>query len=276
MPDYKHISAGVENSWLGFMDATNNVLLGSTTSAPSAGNISPMRRMRGWKTGAATIPEPAAVPITGDGGLIGEFIFQSNEPRTFVAEIAVNDLETDAYLTGTTTATIAGATMGARDVSDQPEVNFCLLLNSKAKKQDTGKIGVAAWTILLIPLCTGIPLGRGANTEREAATFRYSFSPQASSNAPWGVTLNDILSAPEARALPMNSDYPMMMERITLNGSTTTYTLSQTPIAVANTEVYVNKASVTVSSVNVANKTLTLASPGTSGQAAVVFYGYTP
>lgn len=254
----RNIAAGNRYALYGFMDEFG-FLTGSTPTAPSAGATgSAMGQLLGIKTAAPTIPDPDAVQVTGEDGLLGEFDFDSIATRRFTADIAVQDLDADAAMQGTNVQTIGEILMGAGDINDAPELDMCFVFQSRAKKQDAGVKGKKAWSGAIIPLATGKPLGRVQYSEREAAAYRLSIAPQLASYNVWGVSILEAAEGTTAlRQRPFNSEYPIMIEAFTGNGALATFNLSKTPISVAKTVVYVDRVAATLASISAGAKTFT-------------------
>src|SRR5574338_571992 len=164
--------AGNANAWLGFIDS-NGFLVGATTSAPANGTAgSGMIPLTGIKEAAPAVPEQDVVQSTGDDGLIAEFDFTNITSRSFVAEFAVGNLDLDALLQGTLVETVGEIKMTGLDVVNPAELNVCVIIQSRAKKQDAGVSGQKGWSGIIIPIATAKPLGRGGFSERTPGTFR--------------------------------------------------------------------------------------------------------
>lgn len=247
----KAIAAGNAKAFLGFIDS-NGFLVGSATTAPAAGAAgSPMLALTGIKAASPTVPERDVVQVTGDDDLLGEFDFASLTSRSFVAEFAIQNLELEALLLGTNVETLAEIKLGALDVVSPAELNVCLILQSRAKKQNSGVVGQAGWTGVIVPLATAAPLGRDAFSERSPGVFRLQITPQTASNNPWGVTILDSNTGTTGlRYRPFNSENPITMHAHTGNAVLQTWTLDYQPVSAAKTSLTADRVALAVSSVS--------------------------
>lgn len=275
---YKSVAAGNQQAWLGFLDS-NGFLLGGDTSAPSSGAAgSGMLRINGIKSAPIATPERELVQVTGDDGLIAEFDFESLTSRGFVIEVAIQNLTLEAKLLGVPVDSIGGGLMGYNDVVDPAELDVCLILQSRAKKQDSGVVGKKAWSGVYIPLATAQPLGRNGFDERGAAVYRLNVTPQRASKNAWGVTMLDASNSEiSAYMRPFSFEYPIYLHRWTGNGVLTTFNLDNAPVDTASLAVYSSVgAAQTVNSVSVASKTLTLNSAPANNLGLVGMVQYQP
>jgi hypothetical protein len=246
----KSIAAGNTYAFMAFIDS-NGFMVGSATTAPSAGAAgSPMIRITGIKTASPTVPEPEVVQVTGDDTLLGEFDFDSLTQRSFTIEVAVQDLEAEALLLGTNVETVGEIKVGALDILNAAELNACLIIQSRAKKQDAGAVGQKGWNGVIIPIATVKPLGRDTFAERGPAVFRYFVTPQIAGNNPWGVTILDVNAGTTGlRYRPFTAENPITMHASTGNGALQSWTLSYQPISVAKTALYGGRNVIAVSAV---------------------------
>lgn len=246
----KNIAAGNNFAFLGFIDS-RGYLVGSTTTAPAPGAAgSGMIRLQGIKTAAPTVPEPEVVQVTGDDTLLGEFSFDSIAQRAFVVEFAIQDLETEALLLGTNVETLGEIKLGSLDILDAATLNCCLILQSRAQKQNAGVVGQSGWTGVIIPLATAKPLGRASFDERGPAVYRYQITPQIASNNPWGISILDANAGTTGtRYRPFNAENPITMHASTGNAVVTAFALDYQPISVAKTVTTATRVNVPLTSV---------------------------
>jgi hypothetical protein len=246
----KSIAAGNTYAFMGFIDS-NGFMVGSATTAPAGGAAgSPMIRITGIKTASPTVPEPEVVQVTGDDTLLGEFDFDSLTQRSFTIEVAVQDLEAEALLQGTNVETVAEIKLGALDILNSAELNACLIIQSRAKKQDAGAVGQKGWNGVIIPIATVKPLGRDTFAERGPAVFRYFVTPQIASNNPWGVTILDVNAGTTGlRYRPFTAENPVTMHAHTGNGALQSWTLNYQPISVVKTALFGGKNPIAISAV---------------------------
>lgn len=247
----KSIAAGTTYAFLSFVDE-NGFWVGSGTSAPANGAAGAgCIRILGIKTASPTVPERDVVQVTGDDDLLGEFDFASLTSRSFVIEVAVQDLELEAKLLGTTVQSLAEIKWGGLDIDNPAELSVGLIIQSRAKKQDTGVQGQKGWSGVILPIAAAAPLGRDAFTERTPGVFRLQVTPQKASNTPWGITISSAnLGKTGPRYLPFDSEYPITAHAHSGNGSLQTFTLDLPPVSAAKTSVVSARVAQTVSSVS--------------------------
>ena len=267
------IAAGTNLNFIGFYDQ-NGLLTGGTTTAPSAGVAAgnPFDHIYGVQTASPTVGEPDQVVITGDDIRLGEFDFESIASRAFTIELAAFDLDQEAQLLGTNVQTIGETKIGAMDIVDRVELNACIILQGRTKKQDIGVKGLKAYSGVIIPLCNVIPLGRGSFESRGAASWRYRVTPQVASNYPWGVTIAEATAGTTGLTyIPFTSDYPIHMHVFEGNGIATSWTLQHRPVAASKTSIFFNRSAGTISLINTSTRAAT--SNAGSGR-AVVYYEF--
>lgn len=280
MAFYKTIQAGTQQAFLAFVGTDKNIILGGTTTAPSAGATgSGAIQLTGIQTAPTGIPEGEAVPVLGDDSIFGAIEFDSADPTQFVINLGQFDLETEAKLQGTTVETFSdsGVAMGVMRpyIPSYPDVT--IIIQGKAKKRDSGVQGAKAWAGYIYPLCTLQPIGRETFDGRTAGTNRYKVVAQMAGNKPWGTTIVDATNGTTAAtALPFTSDYPFCMQRFTGNGVLTTFTgLEFTPATALGAIVAIDSVQQTGNfTLSPANKTITFTSAPANGSAIVVYYQY--
>jgi len=260
-------SAGNKYSFLGFLD-DDGFLIGGTPDAPAAGEASGMLRLTGIKEVPITIPDSDIISATGDDTNIADFDFDSDQPRRYIATMAVEDLNLITYLTGVDQATIAGGSWADFDVVDAPERTACLIHQQRAVDLDSGK----AWKGILVRRATVKYLGQDSMNERTPSTFRLSVTPQPAMHDPWGFTLQKL-----ARFKKFQSAYPYTMSAFTGDGAETTFHLDYEPVEVAKSQATVERIARTITSVDPAYPygfTLSLAAVGNGrGQMLYQFRG---
>jgi hypothetical protein len=258
------IASGSKYNQLWFYDS-NGRLTGSTTSAPTAGATgSPAYHIIGWKTGSPTVNEPDSEVIDGDDTKLGEFTYDSIDQRRFTIDIAVNDLLLFSRLLGTNVQTYGEQKRGAMDIVDASEINCGFLIQSPAKKFDSGTKGIAAWDQTIIPLAIARPLGRVAYESRTGAVYRLSVTPQTASRDELGISIVDATYGTEGLTyIPGTSENPMAVHTWRGTGAIAAFNTQHTPVSAA--KVYVTTripgggvTVATVSSVTTATKTITL------------------
>lgn len=273
----KSIDAGNDYAFLGIRDS-NGFLVGQGTSAPSQGaSGSAMFRLLGIKEAPVTAAERSAVVATGDNGkVLATFNFLDPTPRSFVIELAVDDLERDATILGTTVQTIGEIKLGAYDIIDPAEINVSLILQSNAKKWNTGVVGQAGWGGYIIPLATAVPLSRNGFSESTPGVFRLQVTPQTADMDPWGITITDSTAGTAGLGFyKFDSEYPITMHAHTGTGALSTFTLDYKPVSAAKTKVYSARVAQTTTSVSTtAPYSVTISGTPIGGAQMVTIYEF--
>jgi hypothetical protein len=275
MPRRKLVAAGNRYTLGGFIDE-NGFFIGSSPTPPANGSTSPAFQIEGIKEASPTIPEGDVVGVTGEDGLIAEFEFDPTGNRRYIINYAVENMLILARIMNVNIETIAGADSVVLDIDEMPEYNLCFLHQSRAKAQDDGVKGQAAWDAQLVNLCSARPLGRQAFSERTAANFRMSITPQLASYSPWGVTIAASAGANAARYRKLQPDYPFMLEAYTGDGTANPIVLSKTPASVSRFGIWANRVLVGVSSINTSTPSVTPSSSIATGARTILFYQFIP
>ena len=270
----EYLAAGNAYAFGWFIDS-NGFPLGSTASAPSQGAAgSAAFRIRGVKTASPTIPDTEKVPVSGDDSLLAEFNFGSIATRGFNIEYSIESLTMVGRLLNTTVQTWGEVRAALMDIPTPPDYNMGFILQSKAKKQDTGVQGQASWSGVIIPLATATPLGRATFEERGAAVFRYAVSPQTAGYDPFGITIASAVygqgGASGGRYMPFTAEYPIVLQTWRGTGAIAQFTLDYQPVNATKTPVYVNRVIATTSSVVTTSPYSVTVSANPAGAAAVV------
>lgn len=274
MPLQKAYSAGTQLAFWSQID-TNGFMTawdGTTTSGATA---SGMRQFLGIKTANPAVVEPDFPQITGDDGAIGRIAFPANETPQWTMDVAINDLQTNAYLQSTTVHAVGEAYLNAFNPLDPSYPDICIIYNAKAKNSPTN---TSAWTGMIFPACNAVPLHRDQFQERTPAVYRYKVLANPASVYPWGVTITEAIAGSTSPVgFEFQSDNPILMHRLTGDGSTTTFNLPKAPVSVSKTIVWTgNGASATVSSVSPSGKTMTLSVAPALNAKVTVFFEFTP
>lgn len=265
-------AAGSNYAAIGFYDSDGRFLVGGTRTAPAAGLVagSTFARIRGIKSGTPPANEPEATQITGDDGLVAEIDFTNIDTRRFTIEVAVQDLDLIAAADGTIVETVAGGKMLPVDTDTVPDRDAALILQSRNKNTVTGASGYSG---VFIPRATVQYLGRSEATEREAAAYQFSVTPQLTIYKPWGVTLsNSTNGAEQARQIPFASSKPFWMHCWTGDGAETDFATQHDLVGAASLAVFVDRVQVAVDSIS--SNTITLASAPGSGRPIVALYQF--
>lgn len=256
MPLKKNYGAGVQECFWSQIDTRGHMTAwdGTTTTGATAQG---MRQFVGMKTANPTPVEPEFPQITGDDGPIGRIDFGSNETPNWIMEVAINDLDTDAILQGTIVHAIGEAYFNAFQPLDAVYPDIAVVYNSKAKNSPSN---TKAWSGIIFPVVTAVPLDRDQYQERTPAVFKYKLLANPAAKYPWGVTITEaIAGTTEPVGFKFQSDNPIILHRLTGDGALATFNLPKTPVSVSKTVVWnTTGASLTVSSISTANNTMTL------------------
>jgi len=244
------IAAGNAYAFLYFID-NNGFVTGGSPTAPSQGAAgSAALRIRAIKSAAPTIPDPEVTQVTGDDDLEGEFQYPSIASRRFNVEYSIESHSRNATLLNVTQQQWGEILAVPMDIPNPPDYNVGVILQSKAKKKNTGVDGLAAWSGVIVPLATATPLGRAGFDERGAAVFRLSISPQKAGYDPFGITIQEsTYSTSAARYLPFTSEYPITLHAWRGTGALAQFTLDYQPVSAAKTPGYSNRVLLSTSSV---------------------------
>lgn len=231
-PAGKNTAAGNRFNFLGFTDA-DNVLLGSSPTAPAQGTSSGMLRLWAAKRAAATVPNPDVVIDEGDDGeILTEYMFRSIASRGFVAEIATQDFTIAGALANVPVRSIGRGEFVAVDVNNVPVYSVCAILQSRAIDAFSG---AQLWSGLLIPRATATYLGRAEYNDRTPGVFRFFVVPQPAGWSPLGYTYLDNNSNPKSPFYDEFKKYPnpLTMQAFTGNGILAAIPVDYEPVSVA-------------------------------------------
>jgi len=269
------ISAGVQNSWWGRIHTNGNFIgpTGSTANGATEG----MRQILGIKTANPGPVEPEAVNITGDDTVLGAIDFGPNEVPQFIMETAAFDLDTQAKLQSTLVEVLGDIRLGILQPNNPEYVDIMLIIQAKAKSKDAGSDGTKSWMGYLIPVASGVPLGRAEFNERTPAADRYKVTVQVASKKPWGVSILEAVHGTTGGALlPFTSDNPITMHYFVGNGSGSTIVLDKTPVSL--TKIIIHKGNgqllIPTTDYTLSGSTITLVAIPTAGQFVEVIYEY--
>lgn len=142
------------------------------------------------------------------------------------------------------------------------EIDTCFVYWRRAllTEPQNPAFGSRRWQTHILPITKATPNGN-TPTQGSADENNYALVPTGASKTPWGVELtqedNGFLRTVRLR---MTSEYPIMMEYYRGNATLTTFNTEFAPISVAKTKATLTSdgSSITVSSVDTANNTVTL------------------
>lgn len=269
----KTIGAGFRYNWYGVIDSSG-YFIGSTTTAPAAGNAtgSSMLRLDGSRTLPVNIPEPDNVVVSGDDEPMVSFEFDSEDLPNGVLELAQRNNTFDALVQGTKVETIGDIEMTSLDPKDRDSQSMCMLLSRRAKSWLSGSKGVSKWENIFIPRCTIKPLFTTVE-QRTFTPYQYAINLSRSDRTGWSTVSINLHGTTAASLFVIDSDNPLgPLSRFTGNNSAQNFTLPYAPVSGAKTYVWVNDVKQTVTTdYTVSSTTLAfVAAPATDAVIVVV------
>lgn len=271
----KSLQAGVRDCWLSFLDPNDNIAIGNNTTAIGAGLIRGSYPFKGIQTMPSGIPEGDVVPVPGDDGLLGAFLFTSDKPREFLMNFGQGDLELDALLQGTKVETFGGMKIGLGDPTNPVYATVSLIVNGRSIIQDGPNKGKEGWASLLYPVVQIEPLNRETLAGRTAGVFRYKATAQAAYNHSWGITLSSLVNGnPASYVFPTEQLYPVTQDGFTGNGVVTNWILNKTPIDTTRTQAVIERVVVPINTITPSTKTAALTPAIALNSRGVFVYEY--
>lgn len=243
VPFKEFIAAGVDLCFYGPVDNAG-IILGANLTPPVNGNPSGsgMRRLKAVQSITNNLPEGEAVPIPGDNGTEGQFLFAADETATFTIDAGVFSLVRDAMLQGTKTKRLGNSsiTVGVMQPDSLDAADMCFIIQSPAKKFDAAQ-GSKAWMGYIIPLGQGTPNHRQGFETRGAGNDRLQVVTNRASQMPDGMAVTEEdLGTLSLTAFPFSSDFPLYYQRWNGDGTATTYTMNFTPGSIDDIVLTVN------------------------------------
>lgn len=270
----KNLAAGVQQSWLAFLD-TENFAIGNARTTISAGQIRGSYPFVGIQQMPTGILEGDTVPIPGDDTNLGNIIFSSEAPVEFLMNFGQGDLALDALLQDTLVEALGDINIGLGNPASPNYPSVCLIVQGRAIKRDSGMSGQAAWTGFIYPVVQIQPLNRETLQGRTAGVYRYKGVAQQAFNHPWGVTISESVNGDIASyVFPFDSPYPLTLDAFRGNGIVTDWILNKTPVNTNNTKPFAERVAQTVNTVTPSTRTMTISTPVASNARGVVVYGY--
>lgn len=236
------IAAGFDRLEFGILD--NNGFFAGATGVVTAGAVGAAPgRMKAVKVANPTVPNPDAVPITGDNDYQGGFIFSSNAVRAFDIEAAVDDFNIVAALQQTNVENQGDISLGLLDPEAANYPSVCLLLVSNAQSKMAGSGGVTGFSGLIVPKCQLVPLGRPQFQERGAASVKFRVVVNSTDRYPFGKTFTDATNGTTGtRFIPWTAENRISMMRFDGDAATTTFgNSSATPHTPASSSLSKNR-----------------------------------
>lgn len=245
----KVISAGAAKVLYGAVDGTG-YLIGSTATAPEAGNQagSAMAELEGVKNFPFVPNAPERLNITGDDGVIGQFLWNPIELPTADATFAVSDQDFAALAMSTLSHALGGGQFLGIQPADVTYQDLCMIVSSQAKSRTTGSLGSSTWYNYLIMKANAYYQGRDVFAERGEAAFIYNLIANKSDAYPWGLAFSDVNNGDtEFVVMEFTWPYRPIIQRWTGNNSQTEFTLAKNIAedSADNIIVYVNGVAAT-------------------------------
>lgn len=250
----------------GYMAGFSNL---SSTSTPNTG--SGMRRLKAAQTVPFSLPETQNKPILGDDTVFDSFMFGASDVLGGILEVGQDDNVFNVAADGTVSKAVGIYTFyGSGDTIVNPGT-FMFLLTRQAHES-----GISGWENELYMNCRVKALGSDQKAHQAEGKFRYSVNFNNSDKMPWTETISAAFSAVYRRSMKWASLYRSMLHIWIADGSAAVTTaLDYTPVDAASTKAFnaSTGAALTVSSVNMGAKTVTLsAAPTPSGTPIIVLY----
>jgi len=265
MAPNKNIQAGTQYAFWGRLDSDAR-FTDITGSITTSSQLKGMQRILGIQTANPSPGDTTEVPVPGDDGIMGQFVFEPATITAFTIQTAVFDLVQQAVLQDTLVESFGDGYLGMMQPNSPNFIDICCIIQGRAKSQDAANRGVKAWAGYLVPLAQGIPQGRETFAGRTAGFDRIKVGPQVASKKPWAVTITNAVNGTDGAVLiPFSFDNPITLVAGVGDGATLTFTLPEgiTPISAAKSPFIVGTAPITPASVNVANRTVTFSvAPG--------------
>src|SRR5690349_4091116 len=193
MAPNKNIQAGTQHAWWGRLDSEAR-FTDVSGSISYATTLIGMQRILGIQSANPGPGDTTSVPVPGDDGILGQFVFEPDTITAFDILTGVFNLQQQAYLQSTLVESFGDGLLGMTQPNSPDFIDTCVIIQGRAKSQETATKGLKAWAGYLVPLAQMIPRGRETFAGRTAAADRFRVSPQVASKKPWGVTITDAVN----------------------------------------------------------------------------------
>lgn len=231
------------------------------------------------KSAAGQYPAPRAVNVTGSNGRKRlKFVFTAAELGEFDMQFGAFDMNFYTRATGTKIRTLGDwQVIGMQTDAAPATVQMMLLFNIDAEEAGVSTFGRQAWYNLFIPLCN-VYLQGASHQEAAEGGFTYRVSPVQAGVLPWGEALSTGTDGYTAAAgFGITSKNPLTLDTFISDGATPTFTLNYRPAEdqTGNAAfVYRNGGAspITINTLVIASKQLTMASNGTAGDTNLAIY----
>jgi len=277
-----YIAAGVQYAQYGIYNSTGIHLGGAATLAQGAAGNG-MKQLKGIKRANPGPVEPESVPVSGDDGPLGAIDFPPGEVPEWITESGIFDLDIQAALQTTSVQQLGDVQLGAIQPNNPVYPDTAWIYQSKSKKKDSGSDGFKAWSGIIVPIATAVPLGREEMAERTAAVDRYKITAQVASKQAWGVTIaSGDLGTDGAPLIPFSAENPVTMHVFEGDGAISEFgPLDYTPVSVGKIVIFEGNGQLltptTDYTVDTATKLITrVAGAMAAGTRWQVFYEFSP
>lgn len=231
------------------------------------------------KSAAGQFPPPRTVNVTGSNGRKRlKFVFTAADIGEFDMQFGAFDLNFYTNSSGTKIRTLGDwQIVGMQTDAAPAAVQVMLLFNIDAEEAGISTFGRKAWWNLFIPLAN-VYLQGAAHQEAAEGGFTYRVSPVQAGVLPWAVALSSGVDGyTEAAGFGVTSKNPLTLDTFISDGSTPNFTLNYRPTEdqTGNAAFVFRNGSATpisITSLVVATKALTMASNGTAGDVNLAIY----
>lgn len=270
-------AAGDRFNQILFLDPADGYPIGGNLTAPAAGAASGARFLEGAKSANRSIPDPEMTPVTGeDGELYHEYEWSSNASRRFTIEAAIEDLFLAGLAQNMPVTGWLGGQYTPEDIAAVNVPNVMAIIQRRSKRLADGG---GVWSGEVLFNATVRYLGSAGYTERGAAVFRWSLSPQPSGYDQLGFTLFDnngqqkFARVQAFQGLP----YPLTAVAIKGNAIVTQFSLDKAPVSTTYTDGIVERARASIASVvTAAPFSASFSSAPASGKRGLVWHLFQP
>lgn len=266
------IAAGYKYLWYGLRDS-NGIFIGSSTTAPTAGdaNGSGMTRLLGARTIPIPLPDPVTLVVSGDDEPMVSFQFDPEALPSGVFEQAQRDNAFEALAQGTLVETVGSLEISQVDPVNRSAVSMCMLLSRRAKSVKSGSYGAHRWESIFIPSVTIKPLEPANITQREFGPYRYFMNLSRSDRTAWSTISNALHGTTGSTFQILDSDNPLHVQRFTGNAAATAWVVDYPPVSAARTHIYFDDVR-QAAPASVSGTTVNAAGAAGSGAVVVILY----
>ena len=273
-------SAGLDSIWWGKNNSTGYVH--GTTGSIANGSDAAMARLLGAQSFGVQLQQPQRVNITGDDGVQSIFLFEPQELPSGDLVLGVFDVNLVAQSQGTNVYADGDHDVSVLQPEDFDFAELSLILNAQSKSRASGSSGEAGYMVMHLPKVQCIPMGPAGLANIQATNFTHQLIVSKSSLWAWGAALSTLNEGTTSAAIwgPVYSENRVTCHTFVGDGTTTNFTLGQTPAAADGSKIKVWKdgtALVYTTNYSVSGTTLTFqaGSIPAAGEIVVVRYEYT-